>query len=153
YTLTRLPDQPGFSRNPSELGCEIHRVLKIARFVDELALLCISSCKYTPVSNGADFLQVQFATRGYRLNELYVHVVNQALKILTFILSDRPRRRSSILELAGFENDIFQLRPLQQIRIVHPLCNHSDATHNSSRIRDNFVGCAGDIKSTRGAGG
>ena len=69
----------------------IHRILKVADLIDQLSLFRISSREHAAVSKGTYFLQIEFSSGSNGLDKLYVHIIDETLKILSFIVGQGTR--------------------------------------------------------------
>src|SRR5262249_50522932 len=71
---------------------QVDRILKVADFIDQLPILGVSAGENAAVRQSADSRNIHIPARSHGFEKLYVHVVNQALKIRLLPLGQSSRR-------------------------------------------------------------
>ena len=143
--------QHGFALDAHALGGFLDRHLEIAEFIHQLERKRLPPGPNSAIGNFLDLIHLQLAAIGNRLNELLVHVINESLKINLLFRRHLARGIAGIFQRAGFKSNVFQLCPFQQVFVIQPLRNHSNAAHNAGRIGVNFVRAGSYVVSAAGA--
>src|SRR5262249_48694391 len=135
-----------------QLSSAFQRLFVVPELVDQFFAKRLFAGINAPVGELFDSLARQvLAPVGDSADELFVHLVDQALQILTLLGRDLAGGRAYILELAALEDFGAQLRPLQQVAVVHPFGNHANRAGDSPGIRVDFVRRTRDVVAARRA--
>ena len=85
------------------------------------------------------------------MDELRVHVVDQALHVGALLGSHRARRRTGVLKFARLDGDLLQLGPLHQFFIVVPFGDDADGTHDAGVVGEDLAARRGNEIRSAGA--
>ena len=86
-------------------------------------------------------------------DELAIHVIDERLEIGGFFRSHVVGGVARILELAGVNDDRFQLGPLHEVAVVGPLHDDPDGADDGSLVGVDLVAGGGDVVGPGGADG
>src|SRR5271170_66311 len=145
--------QRRLSRNSYRLRRVFYCGFKVANLVNQLHRQSLLAGPNLTVGDGFHVVDLDATPVRHRVHELSEHIVDQRLHVGLLGWSEVAGRIPSILELSGLDDDIFQLGPLQQIPIVHPLRDHADRANDTALIGINLVRGRGNIVGAAGTHG
>src|SRR3954462_4245284 len=133
------------------LGCVGDYGLEVSDVVDQLHIQCLLAGPDFAVCDWLYGVVLQPAAIGDGLDELSEHVVDQALHVGLLGGSEIARGIAGIFELAGFDDDVFELGPFQQVTVVDPLGDDADRSDDAALVRINLVGSRGYVERAAGS--
>ncbi len=87
------------------------------------------------------------------VDELAVHVVDEALEVGLFFRRQVVARVACVLQLAGVQDDGLELCPLQQIAILCPLHDDADGADDGGVVGVDTITGGGDVVGAAGSDG
>src|SRR5579863_6604779 len=127
-----------------------HDRFDIPHIIDQLHRLGLFTGPDLAVGNGLHIVVFHTAAICHRLDKLSKHVVDQRLHIRLLGGCEIACGISRVFKLAGLDDDVLQLGPLQKVAIVHPLRDHADRANNAALVCVNLVASGRDVERTAG---
>ena len=145
--------QGWFTLDAHRLRRVFHGGTEVADLIDQLERQRLFTGPDLAIGQGEHLVVFHFAPDRHAVNELRVHIVDQALHVHPLGGRHLARRRAGVLELARLQRDLLKFGPLQQFLIVVPLGDDADGAHDTGIVGEDLAGRRRDVIGPAGAYG